>query len=189
MIDLLEEKSIDIVKIERLSNENKPSSFLMNENYKIYSDFLISDALEYQDLFVTNTYLLIEKDSDRTIGFISLICDSVTVTFEEKFETGLDRIPFSTLPAVKIAQLAISSEFEKMYNHAGSFLIDFAADLAYEITTKFVACRFLTVDADIENNPDSPKFYEKNGFKRMTDKRYTKKTKIVCMYKNILPED
>ena len=41
----------------------------------------------------------------------------------------------------------------------------------------------------LKNNPDSPDFYEANGFIRMTDKKYTKKTKIVCMYKDILPAE
>ena len=61
--------------------------------------------------------------------------------------------------------------------------------MAFDISNDYVACRFLSVDADIENNPDSPDFYEANGFIRMTDKKYTKKTKIVCMYKDILPAE
>ena len=61
--------------------------------------------------------------------------------------------------------------------------------MAFDISNDYVACRFLSVDADIENSPDSPDFYEANGFIRMTDKKYTKKTKIVCMYKDILPAE
>ncbi|MBR6199431.1 MAG: hypothetical protein IKQ61_04085 [Spirochaetales bacterium] len=127
MIDLfdLDVDSLDsYIRIEKLSNENVPVSFPMKKSeYFVYSDYIMKNALAYQNLFITNTY--------------------------------------------------------------GSFLIDFAADLAYKISINFAACRFLTVDADIDNNPDSPVFYEKNGFCRMTDRKYTKKTKMVCMYKDI----
>lgn len=188
MIDLLKDDSLCCIRIERLSKENLPKIFFMRESEcKIYSDFLLEKALDYQSIFVSNTYLLIDNESNKTIAYISLICDSITVTAEEKSGNSLENIPFSTFPAVKIAQLAVSSEFEQKYNHAGSFLIEFAANMAFEITTEYVACRFLTVDADIENNPDSPGFYKANGFVKMTDKKYTKKTKIVCMYKDMFP--
>ena len=189
MIDLfdLDVDSLDsYIRIEKLSNENVSVSFPMKKSeYCVYSDYIMKNALAYQNLFITNTYLLIDNETNQAIAFISIICDSVIVTQDEKSETDLMQVPFSTFPAVKIAQLAVSSICEQKYNHVGSFLIDFAADLAYKISINFAACRFLTVDADIDNNPDSPVFYEKNGFCRMTDRKYTKKTKMVCMYKDI----
>lgn len=190
MIDLLEENSLSHVRIERLSENNIPVGFPMKKSeYRIYSDYLLESALPYQSLFVTNTYLLIDNETNDAIAFVSLICDSITVTADEKNENSLTAVPFSAFPAIKIAQLAVSSKFEEKYNHVGSLLIDFAANMAFDISNDYVACRFLSVDADIENNPDSPDFYEANGFIRMTDKKYTKKTKIVCMYKDILPSD
>ena len=158
---------------------------MKKSEYNVYSEYIMQNALAYQDLFIANTYLLIDNETNQAFAFISIICDSITITSNEKYENDLTEVPFSTLPAIKVAQLAVSSLFEDKYNHVGSFLIEFAANIAYEINNNFAACRFLTVDADIENNPDSPTFYEKNGFIRMTDKKYTKKTKMVCMFKNI----
>ena len=190
MIDLLEEDSLSYIRIERLSKNSIPADFPMKKSeYKIYSDYLLESALLYQTLFVTNTYFLIDNETNDVIAFVSLICDSITFTADEKTENSLADVPFSAFPAIKVAQLAVSSKSEEKYNHVGSFLIDFAANMAFDISNDYVACRFLSMDADIENNPDSPDFYEANGFIRMTDKKYTKKTKIVCMYKNILPAE
>ena len=33
-----------------------------------------------------------------------------------------------------------------------------------QINETGVGCRFLVVDADVTQNPDTPSFYEKNGF-------------------------
>ena len=35
---------------------------------------------------------------------------------------------------------------------------------AFEVNEAGVACRFVTVDADIEYDKNTPAFYEKNGF-------------------------
>ena len=113
------------------------------------------------------------------------MCDSVSFTVDEKSDVSLADFPFSNFPALKVAQLAVSVEFKKKYINIGSFLLSFARIQAFMLN-EFTACRFLTVDADIENNPSVIEFYKKKGFQRLSDKKYTKKTKICCMYKDIL---
>ena len=190
MIDILDEEAFSYVKIECLSEKNIPKDFPMeNPKHNIYANWLFECALDYQSFLVTKTYLLIDNKSREAFAYISLICDSINVTPDEKNSSGLDEIPFTTFPAIKIAQLAVSSKFKDKYNHAGSFLIDFAADKAFQIANEYAACRFISVDADIENNPDSPEFYKANGFAPMTDRKYTKKTKICCMYKDMMPNE
>lgn len=107
MIDLLEEDSLSYIRIERLSKNNIPADFPMKKSeYKIYSDYLLEIALLYQTLFVTNTYLLIDNETNDVIAFVSLICDSITFTADEKTENSLADVPFSAFPAIKVAQLA-----------------------------------------------------------------------------------
>ena len=116
MIDLLDEDVQNYVRIEQLSENNIPSDFPMKESkYKIYTDYLLERALQYQSIYITNTFLLIDKETDCIIAYISLICDSITVTSDEKNENSLETVPFSTFPAIKIAQLAVSSSFENKY--------------------------------------------------------------------------
>lgn len=53
----------------------------------------------------------------------------------------------------------------------------------------FMAYRLVSVDADIEHNPDVLNFYSKNGFLPLKNSVYKKKfpnrTKIVGMWKDI----
>ena len=79
---------------------------MKKSEYKIYSDYLLESALLYQTLFVTNTYLLIDNETNDVIAFVSLICDSITFTADEKTENSLADVPFSAFPAIKVAQLA-----------------------------------------------------------------------------------
>lgn len=52
-----------------------------------------------------------------------------------------------------------------------------------------MACRLVSVDADIEHNPDVLDFYMKNGFLSLKNSVYKKKfpsrTKTVGMWKDI----
>lgn len=66
-------------------------------------------------------------------------------------------------------------------------MIDFARNIADQCNEKFIACRVLTVDADIEYNKELPVFYEKNGFTALHNKKYTKKTRTLPMWTDIFP--
>jgi len=68
----------------------------------------------------------------------------------------------TSVPALKIGQLAVSQRHrDKPY---GSFMLFLALGYLKRLNNMGVGCRFLVVDADIEHNPDVPRFYEKNGF-------------------------
>lgn len=184
MIDLLEYYFPNCLRIEKLSESNMPANFSVPIDE--YAEYLKTEALNAQKSFIANTYVLIENQSNKVMAFISLICDSVTFTFSEKDITHLSEFPFSNFPAIKVAKLAVSEDFKNKYKHIGSFMLQFAKTIAFTANEENAACRFLTVDADIENNPTVTEFYKKNGFKLLSDKKYTKKTKICCMWKDIL---
>ena len=60
---------------------------------------------------------------------------------------------------------------------------------AFKMNEIGVACRFLTVDADIEYNPDTPEFYFKNGFvENLSNKRKNPKHTI-SMRKDIFVDE
>lgn len=43
-------------------------------------------------------------------------------------------------------------------------MLSLALGFAEQMNDLGVGCRFIVVDADTENNPETPKFYERNGF-------------------------
>lgn len=189
MIDLLSDSVSELLIIEKLSKENLNDSFSVLDKYSEYKDFLYQDALEYQDLYISNTYLLIERSTRKILAYISFACDTVALNPKEKKKTSLKSIPYMFLPAFKITKLAVS-KLAINYEHVGSFLIMFACDKAYNCNNEYGACRIVSVDADIEHNPEVIKFYEKNGFKPLKSNIYKRKfpsrTKIVGMWKDML---
>lgn len=189
MIDFLSDDVSSLFVIEKLSERNLNGSFAVSEKFAEYRDFLYSDALNYQSLFISQTFLLIEKESRTIVAYISLTADTVALKPSEKKKAGLEGIPFLFLPALKIAKLAVSCTGREKYRHIGSYLIRFACAKAYQVNDRFMACRLVSVDADIEHNPDVLEFYRKNGFSPLKNSVYKKKfpnrTKTVGMWKDI----
>ena len=114
---------------------------------------------------------------------MSLIMDAIRLSFTEKELHNLD-YPFKTIPAMKIAKLAVDNGFSEKYNGIGTFMIDSAERLAWGCNSTCCAARFLTVDADLEHDKGILAFYQKNGFILNTE-RYNKNRKTVSMRKDI----
>jgi hypothetical protein len=94
---------------------------------------------------------------------MSLINDAIKLNATEKELHHLE-YPFSTIPAMKIAKLAVSEIHRKQYKGIGTYMIYLATGIAGDTNEKHSACRFITVDADIEHDPNVTAFYKKNGF-------------------------
>ena len=104
-----------------------------------------------------------EKETGLLAAYMSLIADAIKLSFTEKELHGLS-YPFRTIPAMKIAKLAVDEIFIKKYKGIGTFMIQTAEHLANGLNKNYIAARFLTVDADIEHNGTVIEFYQKNGF-------------------------
>ena len=63
-------------------------------------------------------------------------------------------------------------------------MIKFATSRTYFCDKFYAACRFLTVDADIEHNAKVLDFYKKNGF-LVNEELFNKNRKTVSMRKDI----
>jgi ribosomal protein S18 acetylase RimI-like enzyme len=86
---------------------------------------------------------------------------------------------------MKIAKLAVSASFQKRYKGIGSLMIEMAAHIATACNTQYFACRFITVDADVEHNKSVIEFYRKNGF-FPNGEMNNKRGKTISMRKDIL---
>ena len=128
-----------------------------------YNDYLHKDALQSQNDHIARTWLLRERASGKIAAYMSLIMDSIKLSFTEKELHNLN-YPFKTIPAMKIAKLAVDAASAAQYKGIGSYMIEAAKGKALFCNKDYCAARFMTVDADIEHDNGVLTFYEKNGF-------------------------
>jgi hypothetical protein len=126
---------------------------------------------------------LCERATGAVAAYMSLIMDAIKLSFTEKELHNL-KYPFKTIPAMKMAKLAVDYGFSERYKGIGSFMIEIAASKALACNEDYCATRFLTVDADIEHDEGVLAFYQKNGFIRNTE-LFNKNRKTISMRKDI----
>lgn len=156
--------------------------------FEEYSKYIKECANQLQDQFVSHTHLLVDVRNNNIVSYITLITDSVILSQDEKNLDAIANIPFSTLPALKIGKLAVNKKYNETYHGIGSVMIKIATGFAFDINQSGVGCRYLTADADIENNPTVDIFYRKCGFK--PNEKINKKTRrTLSMRKDIFYEE
>jgi len=148
-----------------------------------YNDYLVYDALRSMNDHIALTWLLTERTTGRIAAYMSLIMDAIKLSFTEKELHHLN-YPFRTIPAMKIAKLAVDICFSEKYKGIGSFMIDSAERLAWACNNEYCAARFLTVDADVEHDEGVSAFYQKNGFISNAE-LYNKNRKTISMRKDL----
>ena len=109
--------------------------------------------------------------------------DAIKLSITEKELHNLN-YPFRTIPAMKIAKLAVDRSFSEKFKGIGTFMINAAMGKAIDCNENYCAARFLTVDADIEHDKGVLAFYEKNGFIPNTE-LYNKNRNTISMRKDI----
>jgi hypothetical protein len=186
MILITPENYHEYFVIEKLNPAHRIEDF-NSGNANEYTLFLKIDALKHQKTHISNTFVLVERESMDIAAYISLIADAVTLQDEERVQLLLPEISFETLPALKIAKLAVAERLSRTYKRLGSLMIDFSRNIADQCNERCIACRVLTVDADIEYDKNLPLFYKKNGFTALHSKKYTKKTHTLPMWTDIYP--
>ena len=123
---------------------------------KEMEDFLKKEALKEQDKGLNTTHLFIDEDTEKLVAYLSLCNDSIRLEFEERDGMNLS---YATVPAVKIARLAVSNEYK--HQGMGKFLIQFAAYIGKQIRN-VSGLTFITLDC-YEHRVT---FYESVGFVR-----------------------
>ncbi|MDX2190522.1 MAG: GNAT family N-acetyltransferase [Bacteroidota bacterium] len=130
------------------------------------NDFLKNDAIQYQQQLLAVTYLL--ESQNETIAFFSVFNDKISiedVDTKSKWKSILRLTPhqkrLKSFPAMKIGRLAVNKDYKN--RNYGTSIIDYVKELF--ITNNRTGCKFITVDAYRK----SLVFYEKNGFKYLTN--------------------
>ena len=166
------------------------SLYSFDSHVEEYNTFLKA-AKTFCDWNISKTFLLIHKKTNELLAYMTLSADSIKLTVEEKEVHDIVKVPYASIPALKVGKLAVNKEVSQIARRKGygSFLLEMARAYALGMNDLGIACRFITVDADIEYNPDTPQFYEKNGFiENLSNKRRNPKHTI-SMRKDILTEN
>ena len=177
----------DEVEIVSIKDIDDFSAFLFDSSIGEYNNFL-SVAKAYDDINISKTFLLIHNRTKELLAYMTLSADSIKLTTEEKLSHNLSKVSYAVIPAVKIGKLAVNHEVSNKVKRKGygSFMIEVARGIATETNELGVACRFLTVDADIEYNVDTPQFYRKNGFIENLSSKSRNPKHTISMRKDIL---
>jgi ribosomal protein S18 acetylase RimI-like enzyme len=171
-----------LFSLEQLTQETRLDSFSCP--IEEYNEYLFQEALRSQNDQMALTWLLFERSTGAIAAYMSLIADAIKLSATEKELHNLD-YPFKTIPAMKIAKLAVSSSFQSKYRGIGSLMVEMAIEIAGACNEQHFACRFITVDADIEHNETVLNFYLKNGF-IPNEETANKRRKTISMRRDIL---
>jgi ribosomal protein S18 acetylase RimI-like enzyme len=164
-------------KLEQLLSKTHLTGFFCS--IEEYNDYLSTDALRSQSDHVALTWLLRERTTGEIAAFMSLVADAIKLSVPEKELHNLN-YPFKTIPAMKIAKLAVSHAFQEKYRGIGSFMVQAAQRIARSCNKHYFAARFITVDADKEHDEGVVSFYQKNGFIHNIE-LYNKNRKTISM--------
>lgn len=153
----------DIIKIQnnvRLLSINEVddvSHYLFDSHIAEYNDFL-KIANKFYDLNISKTFLLLHRKTNELLAYMTFSADSIKLTSEEKELHDISKVPYASIPALKVGKLAVNKEVsdEVRRKGYGSFMLDMARAFAFDMNEMGIACRFITVDADIEYEPNTP---------------------------------
>lgn len=146
---------------------------------------------KYDNLNISKTHLLIDKDDGTLIGYMSLNSDTIRLEDEEKKGHNLEKVRFKSIPALKIGKLATSKNPKYRGKGYGTFLIEIAHLVVDKLNEMGVACRFITVDADVQYHKNTYKYYEHHGFTVNQSLEYEEQLKnrhLVSMRKDIFED-
>lgn len=180
----------DNVRLLSINEIDDISHYLFDSHIAEYNEFL-KIANKFYDLNISKTFLLLHKRTDELLAYMTLSADSIKLTNEEKELHNISKVPYASIPALKVGKLAVNKELsdEVKRKGYGSFMLEMARAFVFSMNDLGIACRFITVDADIEYEPNTPQFYEKNGFiENLSNKRRNAKHTI-SMRKDIFSDD
>lgn len=179
--------NVRLLSIEEVDDVSHYSFDSHIEEYNVFLDV----AKKFFDLNISKTFLLIHKTTNELLAYMTLSADSIKLTADEKEIHDIAKVPYASIPALKVGKLAVNKELSKEAERKGygSFLLEMARAFAFRMNELGVACRFITVDADIEYNPNTPKFYLKNGFVENLSNKKRNAKHTISMRKDIFVDE
>lgn len=178
------------VSLVSINDIDDISHFLFDSKIEEYNEFLLL-ANKFYDLNINRTLLLIHNKTNELLAYMTLSADSIKLTGDEKEVHEIAKVPYASIPALKVGKLAVNKQVSKEVKRAGygSFMLEIARAYAFEMNEIGVACRFITVDADIEYDEKTVEFYYKNGFIENLSNKRRNASHTISMRKDILKDE
>ena len=105
----------DIIEIQnnvRLLSINEIddiSHYLFDSHIAEYNEFL-KIAQQFSDLNICKTFMLFHRETDELLAYMTLSADSIKLTNEEKELHDINKVPYASIPALKVGKLAVNKE-------------------------------------------------------------------------------
>lgn len=154
--------------------------------------FLVKQAYDFQIGNIAKTYVAVKlqasKDGQQVeevpnlgiLGFMTLTCSEIDIRNGYTVEDCPYANNYESLPAVKIARLAVDKSYRGQ--RIGDAFIALAIAIATDVIAPIIGCRFIVTDAKSE----AVTFYSKVGF-TLLDTVGNRSAKTPVMFVDILP--
>ena len=133
-----------------------------HESFQPLKTFLNNQAVDFQQKLVAQTYVCVHldngADTGRVFAYMTLTCSEIDITNGIDMDDTPNAVRYNSMPALKIARLAVDSRHRK--NGIGEQLVYIALSLAHDDIAPISGCRFLVTDA----KPQAIDFYHRCGF-------------------------
>lgn len=140
---------------EMLADFNSKERRRIRKHSQDMENFLRNEALDDQEKGLSRTYLFVGNDG-KLLAYLSLCNDAIRLEFEERDNMEL---PYTTIPAIKVARLAVSTHCQGQ--GLGKEALQFAIFVSQTIRD-YSGVVFLTLDC-YEHRVS---YYESFGFQR-----------------------
>lgn len=136
------------------------------------NEYFHKDAILHRKELLTQTYYFYLTQYPFVVLALLDFCNDAIRFDWSRATIEIDQgKQYPHMPAVKLTRFGVDTQFQgrSIGSHALNIVKKFF------VTDNRTGCRFLTVDA--YNEPEVLRFYDKNGFKSLTDKDKTKQTR------------
>lgn len=122
----------------------------------------------------------VEDDVSGILGYLTLTCSEIDIRNGYALEDCQYANRYESLPAVKIARLAVDERYRGV--RVGENLVSIALAIAADVIAPAVGCRFVVTDAKSE----AVKFYTRTGF-TLLDTDVNRQSETPVMFIDLLP--
>lgn len=136
--------------------------------YSSYTDFLKKLAPVYDESKIFKTYLIMRKTDEKIIAYFSIMPGSVSINKD----TRPVEVPIQVeeLGTLHVHHLAADKESVSEYKHIVKFILLLLRDLVINKLSQYLNINYISLDADVNENPDIEHIYENAGFKSLGTK-------------------
>lgn len=172
--------------IRELQPDDRLNSFKTGDSaFAPLKSFLRNQALDFHAGNIAKTYVAIklqqaddgqfvEDGKMGVLAYLTLTCSEIDIRNGYTVEDCPYANRYESLPAVKIARLAVDERYRGQ--GIGEELVALAIAIAVDVIAPVIGCRFVVTDAKSQ----AVRFYERTGFTQLdTDANCERKTPVM----------